>query len=269
MSQIMRLRRRAGADFEINDRNNGHRHEESFVTLVRDYGLLHEAELLPRSFGGNSWFGKFHPAAGAGAAQVAGGDRPGGPARQGQHQDRAPRTQDRQARPGRRQAGVQDGRGPPATLRAQPVREWLRGRSRARGVGPPRHRQHQERDPSPPRAKARRHEGCLLAGLREPRVHAGAARLDGQGRAAARPGAGRARPRRLLRRRRHRRAQPGAGRHAQRPHLRAGPADRRRADDEHLLHLPGRAVRVPGAPGRQHRVSRSHQPEPRRRGPEL
>ena len=34
------------------------------MTLVRDYGLLHEAELLPRSFGGNSWFGKFHPAAG-------------------------------------------------------------------------------------------------------------------------------------------------------------------------------------------------------------
>jgi succinate dehydrogenase / fumarate reductase iron-sulfur subunit len=64
MSQIMRLRRRASADFEIEDRNNGHRHEESFVTLVRDYGLLHEAELLPRSFGGNSWFGKFHPAAG-------------------------------------------------------------------------------------------------------------------------------------------------------------------------------------------------------------
>jgi succinate dehydrogenase / fumarate reductase iron-sulfur subunit len=64
MSQIMRLRRRAGADFEIDDRNNGHRHEESFVTLVRDYGLLHEAELLPRSFGGNSWFGKFHPSAG-------------------------------------------------------------------------------------------------------------------------------------------------------------------------------------------------------------
>ena len=61
MSQIMRLRRRAGNDFKINDRNNGHRHEDSFVTLVRDYGLLHEAELLPRSFGGNSWFGKFHP----------------------------------------------------------------------------------------------------------------------------------------------------------------------------------------------------------------
>ncbi|MDQ6731088.1 MAG: succinate dehydrogenase/fumarate reductase iron-sulfur subunit [Actinomycetota bacterium] len=64
MSQIMRLRRKAGSDHEIVDRNNGHRHEDAFVTLVRDYGLLNEAELLPRSYGGNSWFGKFHPAAG-------------------------------------------------------------------------------------------------------------------------------------------------------------------------------------------------------------
>lgn len=64
MSQIMRLRRLAGADFHIDDRNNGNRHEDAFATLVRDYGLLHEAELLPRSFGGNSWFGKFAPAAG-------------------------------------------------------------------------------------------------------------------------------------------------------------------------------------------------------------
>jgi succinate dehydrogenase / fumarate reductase iron-sulfur subunit len=64
MSQIMRLRRMAGTDHHIVDRNNGERHEEAFVTLVHDYGLLHEAELLPRSYGGNSWFGKFHPAAG-------------------------------------------------------------------------------------------------------------------------------------------------------------------------------------------------------------
>jgi succinate dehydrogenase / fumarate reductase iron-sulfur subunit len=64
MSQIMRLRRIAGTDEKIVDRNNGHRHEDTIVTLVRDYGLLHEAEMLPRSYGGNSWFGKFHPAAG-------------------------------------------------------------------------------------------------------------------------------------------------------------------------------------------------------------
>src|ERR1700722_6031962 len=64
MSQIMRLRRIAGSDQKIVDSNNGHRHEDAFVTLVGDYGLLNEAELLPRSYGGNSWFGKFHPAAG-------------------------------------------------------------------------------------------------------------------------------------------------------------------------------------------------------------
>jgi succinate dehydrogenase / fumarate reductase iron-sulfur subunit len=64
MSQIMRLRRRAGDDHGINDRNNGHRHEQAFASLVRDNGLLWEAELLPRSYGGDSWFGKFAPKAG-------------------------------------------------------------------------------------------------------------------------------------------------------------------------------------------------------------
>jgi succinate dehydrogenase / fumarate reductase, iron-sulfur subunit len=64
MSQIMRLRRKAGSDYGITDSNNGHRHEQAFVTLVGEYGLLNEAELLPRSYGGDSWFGKFHPAAG-------------------------------------------------------------------------------------------------------------------------------------------------------------------------------------------------------------
>jgi succinate dehydrogenase / fumarate reductase iron-sulfur subunit len=64
MNQIMRLRRRAGNDHHIVDRNNGERHEAVFIKLIKDYGLLWEAELLPRSYGGNSWFGKFHPAAG-------------------------------------------------------------------------------------------------------------------------------------------------------------------------------------------------------------
>src|SRR6476659_7616338 len=64
MNQIMRLRRRASADYHIVDRNNGERHEAAFVTLVKNYGLLWEAELLPRSYGGNSWFGKFAPPAG-------------------------------------------------------------------------------------------------------------------------------------------------------------------------------------------------------------
>jgi succinate dehydrogenase / fumarate reductase, iron-sulfur subunit len=64
MNQIMRLRRRAGSDHHIVDRNHGERHEAAFVTLIKEHGLLWEAELLPRSYGGNSWFGKFHPAAG-------------------------------------------------------------------------------------------------------------------------------------------------------------------------------------------------------------
>jgi succinate dehydrogenase / fumarate reductase iron-sulfur subunit len=63
MGQIMRLRRIATSDHHIVDHNNGERHEAAFTGLVRDYGLNHEAELLPRSYGGNSWFGKFHPSA--------------------------------------------------------------------------------------------------------------------------------------------------------------------------------------------------------------
>ena len=58
MSQIMRLRRIAGSDHEIEDRNNGLRHEHAFVENVRKNGLLHEADLLPDSYGG-----KFHPRA--------------------------------------------------------------------------------------------------------------------------------------------------------------------------------------------------------------
>ncbi len=64
MGQIMRLRRIATGDHHIVDQNNGERHEAAFTGLIHDNGLLWEAELLPRSYGGNSWFGKFHPAAG-------------------------------------------------------------------------------------------------------------------------------------------------------------------------------------------------------------
>jgi succinate dehydrogenase / fumarate reductase iron-sulfur subunit len=58
MSQIMRLRRIAGSDHGIEDRNNGHRHEKAFVKNIEKHGLLHEADLLPDSYGG-----KFHPRA--------------------------------------------------------------------------------------------------------------------------------------------------------------------------------------------------------------
>ena len=54
----MRLRRIAGSDFDIEDRNNGYRHEHAFVKNIRRNGLLHEADLLPDSYGG-----KFSPRA--------------------------------------------------------------------------------------------------------------------------------------------------------------------------------------------------------------
>ncbi len=58
MNQIMRLRRIAGADHHIEDRNNGYRHEHAFVKNIERNGMLHEADLLPDSYGG-----KFHPRA--------------------------------------------------------------------------------------------------------------------------------------------------------------------------------------------------------------
>ena len=58
MSQIMRLRRIAGTDHDIADRNNGHQHESAFVNNIRRNGLLHEADLLADSYGG-----KFDPRA--------------------------------------------------------------------------------------------------------------------------------------------------------------------------------------------------------------
>ncbi len=54
MSQIMRLRRRATNDFEIKDANNGYGHEKAFVNIIERWGTLHEAQLLPRSFGDGS-----------------------------------------------------------------------------------------------------------------------------------------------------------------------------------------------------------------------
>jgi succinate dehydrogenase / fumarate reductase iron-sulfur subunit len=54
MNQIMRLRRRATDDYGIKDSNNGYGHEKAFVSLIEKYGTLHEAQLLPRSFGDGS-----------------------------------------------------------------------------------------------------------------------------------------------------------------------------------------------------------------------
>ncbi len=54
MNQIMRLRRRATADYGIEDANNGYGHENAFTRIIERYGTLHEAQLLPRSFGDGS-----------------------------------------------------------------------------------------------------------------------------------------------------------------------------------------------------------------------
>jgi len=64
MSQIMRLRRRATSDFEIKDANNGYGHERGFVNIIERWGTLHEAQLLPRSFGEGSFVkGQVKPSA--------------------------------------------------------------------------------------------------------------------------------------------------------------------------------------------------------------
>src|SRR5215203_3222538 len=54
MNQIMRLRRRATGDYDIQDDNSGYGHEHAFVNLIERYGTLHESQLLPRSYGQGS-----------------------------------------------------------------------------------------------------------------------------------------------------------------------------------------------------------------------
>ncbi len=54
MNQIMRLRRKATGDEGIKDKNNGYGHEHAFVNILERWGTLHEAQLLPRSFGDGS-----------------------------------------------------------------------------------------------------------------------------------------------------------------------------------------------------------------------
>jgi succinate dehydrogenase / fumarate reductase iron-sulfur subunit len=69
MNQIMRLRRRATNDFDIKDSNNGYGHEKAFVNIIERWGTLHEAQLLPRSFGDGSLVkGQLRP---SGARQLA------------------------------------------------------------------------------------------------------------------------------------------------------------------------------------------------------
>jgi succinate dehydrogenase / fumarate reductase iron-sulfur subunit len=50
MDQIMRLRRLAGHDHEIDDVNNGRRHETAFAKIIEKKGTLDESLLLQESY---------------------------------------------------------------------------------------------------------------------------------------------------------------------------------------------------------------------------
>ena len=64
MNQIMRLRRKATDDYGIKDSNNGYGHEKAFTNIIERWGTLHEAQLLPRSFGDGSLVkGQLRPSA--------------------------------------------------------------------------------------------------------------------------------------------------------------------------------------------------------------
>ena len=249
MNQIMRLRRRATGDYGIKDAQQRLRPREGVRGHHREVG---------------------HAARGAAAAALLrrrlAGQGPGRAQRASSSCSRALPTAVRGLTSGKVtpqkallhpklpdqnkvQADLQGDRVERRAARAEPLH---RRRERRRGGG-----RHGRREPGESVKLA------LLARLRLARLHPRAARLDGAGGPQARPRAGGARPRQLLRRRRDRRAQPGAGRHAQRAHLRDGAGrGRRRGHDEHLLHLPGRAVGVPGAPGRRRRLPRAHQHAP-------
>jgi succinate dehydrogenase / fumarate reductase, iron-sulfur subunit len=64
MDQIMRLRRLAGHDHEINDVNNGHRHETAFTKIIERKGTLDESLLLQESYA-QGIGGKLMPTGGA------------------------------------------------------------------------------------------------------------------------------------------------------------------------------------------------------------
>ena len=64
MDQIMRLRRRATDDFEIDDQNNGRRHERAFTRIIERKGTLDESLLLQESYA-QGVRGKLVPSRGA------------------------------------------------------------------------------------------------------------------------------------------------------------------------------------------------------------
>ena len=224
----MRLRRRAGDDQEIDDRQQ---RPQPRAGLRQDHREEGHARRVAAAAGVLRARRQGQADAAARRDQGPAGLDPDRDPRHAQRQDalaseadpgRAPEAARRRA--GAREAHLRARRGAPhrSSTSTSPAR-------RATSPSPTRWRRRPWR--RKPRRRGQRRprrtdEACLLARLRIARLHHRAARLDGAGRRAARDRAGHARPRQLLRRRRDRRAQPGARRHAQRPHLRARPADR-------------------------------------------
>ncbi len=174
MSQIMRLRRVAGSDFEIDDRNNGHRHEKAFVKQHRAQRAAARgrpaAGFLRRQVppARRARAGRLAPAprrrpccgarvARQGAAASAQGD---------------PRPSSRSSSGSRARASASSSTSTSSATRTNlsPSRPRRRPR-RPRSPTNPRRSPARAKPPSRP-PKASRHEGRLLARLREPRVHA-------------------------------------------------------------------------------------------------
>ena len=263
MNQIMRLRRRAGNDHHIVDRNNGERHETAFVTLIQRQRAAARGRAAAALLRRRLVVRQVPPGARARSCSTR---CPRSPRRscaaRSRRWARCSRHKHPQARTSSRSRGSTskvEGRDERLELNLyitgydEDIERRRTSRRRGRAGHQP------TGEPARPR-RSPTHEGRLLARLREPRLHPElhgsmakiAPLLDIElvelDRAV------------LHRRRRHRRAQPGARRHAERAHVRARPAGRgRRPDDEHLLDLPGRADRVPGAPRRQRRVPRARQ----------
>ena len=107
MSQIMRLRRRAGTDYQDHrpqqrsPSRGGVRHARTRLRPAATRPSCSRA-----SFGGNSWFGKFHPAAAGVLLKSLGAMVPAVLRGKVSHQDRDVRSQDRQARSDARQADL-------------------------------------------------------------------------------------------------------------------------------------------------------------------
>ena len=137
MSQIMRLRRRAGDDHDINDRNNGKRHEKAFVSLVQGQrpavGGRAAAALLRRQL----VLRQVRAAVGARADRLAAGHHQGAAAAQGHAGGSAQAPQAPQGRPQAGQADLRHRRGARRAHRAQPLHLRLR---RGRRRRPPRSR---------------------------------------------------------------------------------------------------------------------------------